>query len=79
MVADSEKPLELQLLELAERLRDKNGLLSEDSILCVSCANLLIELQDRVQVTAMDRIAVAIEQAAMHGWGNVPGDKLLPD
>lgn len=71
------------LLDLAKKGASSGGM-SRESLLCQSAAHFLIsqtalirklesDAEQRVEriTHALERIAIAIQQAALHGWGNV--------
>lgn len=76
-----------KLYRLGERLRDPQGYLGQDSMLCQQAAEHIRgqerhikELKSRLsEQRTQQRIASALEQAAMYGWGHVSGENLLDD
>lgn len=76
-----------RLNQLAERLRDSDPHMTGHGLLCRQAAQhinnqerYIRELKRRLaEQHTQKRMAVALEQAAMHGWGNVAGESLLDD
>jgi len=72
------------LNRLAQDLRNERGELSAESFLCLNCAVELQTARSRIEAweqklnaeDSLKRIAIALEQAALWGWGNVRGDDL---
>jgi hypothetical protein len=65
----------VRLIRLAQALRDERHELSNESLTCQNAATELQTLRQRVSELEgrppLNRIATALEKAAIHGWGRV--------
>lgn len=67
------------LSDLSQKLRQPDGMASPETILLVNAQSMIGHQRVERSTAALERIATAVEQAAMYGWGSVRREDLGTD